>query len=716
MTRFTNLLKETEQRFKDRSSIRTTIRAKLDQGLLLQADSAERVQKRLQRLGFSASEAQSLAGSDRPLLPTTVKIDRSEIDTLERIIHKSDLMAVNFFDRGSQSARSIGRIRIRATNGEDIGYGTGFLVSPRLLLTNNHVLPDIQTAQQSQVEFDFQDGLDGQPLQAVLFDLEPDVLFLTDEALDYSLVSVRSIPQRGIHLKTFGWHPLIELEGKAIVGEYLSIIQHPNGEPKQVALRENQLIDVLPDFLHYETDTAPGSSGSPVFNDQWEVVALHHSGVPKRDSRGRILNIDGKPWKPEQGEHRVAWLANEGVRVSRIIQHIKNQPISGQAEFLITELLSGKPMSSESNSPTPASSTETNMPPAIAPSVVSEDGRVTWTIPLQVIVQLGQPTIVQPSVTISPSKPSSVSPSIPPSTVPTTTPSLSAIEEELEQAIAELQAAAKKPYYDAVKDEKNRDKYYEQLLPKVASINAKKLYQELNTLLTQTHKTKPAYQPARHLYPWVDLHPDLKIRSIYSEQAFEAATLIQADFQIEKLRVARSQELILRESLSSEQFMREMDLLEASLPYNCEHVVPQSWFAKKEPMRGDLHHLFACETRCNSFRGNIPYFDFADFGEVIRDQCGKLAGKKFEPNAGKGAIARATLYFLVRYPGEINKVEQEYQESRLEILLDWHRSYPVSEYEKHRNAAIFEKQGNRNPLIDFPEWADKVAFRLGLGA
>jgi endonuclease I len=51
----------------------------------------------------------------------------------------------------------------------------------------------------------------------------------------------------------------------------------------------------------------------------------------------------------------------------------------------------------------------------------------------------------------------------------------------------------------------------------------------------------------------------------------------------------------------------------AELRFNCEHVVPQSWYAKAEPMRGDLHHLFACEPRCNSFRSNIPYFDFADF-------------------------------------------------------------------------------------------------------
>src|SRR4051794_25147285 len=55
--------------------------------------------------------------------------------------------------------------------------------------------------------------------------------------------------------------------------------------------------------------------------------------------------------------------------------------------------------------------------------------------------------------------------------------------------------------------------------------------------------------------------------------------------------------------------------VEAALPFNCEHVVPQSWFGKQKPMRGDLHHLFVCEARCNSFRGNTPYMEFADFPE-----------------------------------------------------------------------------------------------------
>ncbi|CAM5672489.1 endonuclease [Streptomyces hirsutus] len=146
------------------------------------------------------------------------------------------------------------------------------------------------------------------------------------------------------------------------------------------------------------------------------------------------------------------------------------------------------------------------------------------------------------------------------------------------------------------------------------------------------------------------------------------------------------------------------------MPFNCEHVVPQSWFAKKEPMRGDLHHLFACEAGCNSFRSNFPYFDFPDFDEAVRDACGMRESVGFEPQEGKGVVARATLYFLLRYPGQVGDAAREFPEDRLPVLLQWHESEAVTEYELHRNAAIAEIQGNRNPLIDHPGWAREIDF------
>ena len=132
-------------------------------------------------------------------------------------------------------------------------------------------------------------------------------------------------------------------------------------------------------------------------------------------------------------------------------------------------------------------------------------------------------------------------------------------------------------------------------------------------------------------------------------------------------------------------------------------------------MRGDLHHLFACESKCNSFRGNTPFFDFPDFAEAVRDDCGKSERGRFEPAAGKGAAARATLYFLLRYPGSIDATAAEYTPDRIKVLLDWHKRHEVGRYERHRNAAIHAAQGNRNPLIDFPDWATKIDFTRGLG-
>ena len=81
---------------------------------------------------------------------------------------------------------------------------------------------------------------------------------------------------------------------------------------------------------------------------------------------------------------------------------------------------------------------------------------------------------------------------------------------------------------------------------------------------------------------------------------------------------------------------------------------------------------------------------------------------------GKGQVARATLYFLLRYPGEIDDNDREYTRDRLDVLVRWHRDHPVSLHERHRNRTIERKQGNRNPLVDHPEWIDRIDWANGL--
>ena len=85
-------------------------------------------------------------------------------------------------------------------------------------------------------------------------------------------------------------------------------------------------------------------------------------------------------------------------------------------------------------------------------------------------------------------------------------------------------------------------------------------------------------------------------------------------------------------------------------------------------MRGDIHHLFACEVGCNSFRGNFPYFDFPDTQAAVREACGRLEDIGFEPGAGKGPVARATLYFLLRYPGVVGDASASSTAERLAML------------------------------------------------
>ena len=144
-------------------------------------------------------------------------------------------------------------------------------------------------------------------------------------------------------VQDLGWCRLIPTEGKAILGNPVNIIQHPLGEMKQVIIRENKLVDLPPQpldtFAHYEGDTEPGSSGSPVFNDQWEVIALHHSGVPATNNKGQMLDVDGGVWKKGDDPARLHWIANEGIRISRLVNFIAKAKVAVHEEALRQQFL-----------------------------------------------------------------------------------------------------------------------------------------------------------------------------------------------------------------------------------------------------------------------------------------------------------------------------------------------------------------------------------------
>lgn len=265
-------------------------------------------------------------------------------------------------------------------------------------------------------------------------------------------------------------------------------------------------------------------------------------------------------------------------------------------------------------------------------------------------------------------------------------------------------------YFNEIQNEQDKENYYQEI------DTGTTLFNELQALLTETHLNQLSYAPSTHLYPLVDLHPDQLLRSIYSGKEFTVEELILMDAQVDQERQQEIVRLTQQESeMTEEDIKLAMEDIELALPYNCEHVVPQSWFGKQNPMRGDLHHLFACETKCNSFRGNLPYYDFEDYEpvpvvelEAERKLCGKSENNSFEPENNKGIVARAVLYFLIRYPGELSNHYATKED--IALLLNWHQAQPVTLFEKHRNQSIYKVQGNRNPFIDHPGWVSEVNF------
>ena len=340
---------------------------------------------------------------------------------LERIIGRNMLMEVKYLEAGGVAARAVGRILIRDAQNRSLGFGTGFLVAPGLLLTNNHVLSSAAIAGASQVEFNYQRGLDGRLDRPTVFNLDKDRFFVTSpvKELDFTLVAVGEKSVDGRQLEAFGYLPLTAVADEVLAGECVTIIQHPKGDPKQVALRKNEVVR-LPDaqdrFLHYQTDTTPGSSGSPVFNDGWEVVALHHSGKPAVDSKGNYLSEDGSVWSPDMGLDRIKWAANEGVRVAAIVEFLAEQRLTEEQKALLAPALASAPLST----PPPYRPAVTASPPAAEVTTLTATSASMPGTP----VERGPAITSSPNVLLSASAPASSPAPLPPPADPPPAPPL----------------------------------------------------------------------------------------------------------------------------------------------------------------------------------------------------------------------------------------------------------------------------------------------------
>lgn len=200
-------------------------------------------------------------------------------DTNEKIIGPNNLMNIAWLTRGVEISKTVGRVSTLS------GRGTGFLIAPNLLITNNHVIQSVEEASTAYVEFNFERNWLGNISVPQRYSLDSKI-FLTNAELDYTIVGVTGNPS-----EKFGYFDL-KYRRIPIIGEYVTIIQHPAGRSKEIALHENEVRYVFNDKVQYTTDTENGSSGAIVLDKDWNIVALHHKGgdLPDGDGTTHFIN------------------------------------------------------------------------------------------------------------------------------------------------------------------------------------------------------------------------------------------------------------------------------------------------------------------------------------------------------------------------------------------------------------------------------------------
>jgi endonuclease G len=302
-----------------------------------------------------------------------------------------DFQECAFLPEGAEIRRAVGFVEVNDSRYST--QGSGFLISPRLFITNQHVIQDATAAQATSVTFEREFDRNRRPLATTNFVLAPDVFaeFSPQEELDFAVVAVGSRVNGPATLAELGFCPISDRGDKHVIGMSVNIIQHPNGWPKMITIRNNILLYRTDDALLYDTDTEVGSSGSPVFNDEWDVVALHHYGEPFR-----ALRAPPPPEIPKE--------VNEGIRISAIYRELQRRlpALTGARRDFLREALALADQTETAlgvggrvlSPPRPAvrsAESNTRYPNGDTAMSVNTADEVRVIVPIEVTVRIGAP-------------------------------------------------------------------------------------------------------------------------------------------------------------------------------------------------------------------------------------------------------------------------------------------------------------------------------------
>ncbi len=219
----------------------------------------------------------------------------------EKVFGADSYVTFEWYQTGIDRCRAVAAVC--KESGE--GFGTGFLLrgadlhatlgDELLLLTNAHVVSDdpqvAGALPPDEVYIAFEAlNLKGFRVRELLWTSPPTLLDATLLRLDRPVEGVTPYPIA----------PRLPIaDGK----QRIYVVGHPRGGKLSFSLHDNLLLAHKDARIHYRTPTEGGSSGSPVFNQQWRLVGLHHAGD------AHMPRLDGQPGTYE---------ANEGIWIGSI--------------------------------------------------------------------------------------------------------------------------------------------------------------------------------------------------------------------------------------------------------------------------------------------------------------------------------------------------------------------------------------------------------------
>lgn len=240
------------------------------------------------------------------------------VDTLEVLtMGRSTLLPISFLALGVIKSRSVAKVEIKV-GANSFNVGTGFLfkvnnIEDIFFMTNFHVINKKSDIDKTKITFNYELDINGDTIPSKSFKIDPFGPWYCSPVEDLDVCIFKLISTDN-DLKEYGYLPLQEVE--IIKNDFVNIIQHPAGGMKQISLYHNIVTNVNEKAVQYLTDTLKGSSGSPVFNSNWDVVALHHSGGGSKPGEAELpIGVKSR---------------NEGILINRIIQFIQNSCNSSQ--------------------------------------------------------------------------------------------------------------------------------------------------------------------------------------------------------------------------------------------------------------------------------------------------------------------------------------------------------------------------------------------------